>query len=52
MISKILSIGILFGSITLKVPQIKTMLSAQTAQGASFMGEFSDAFIFALSGGS
>ena len=48
MISKGLSIGILLGSITLKVPQIVTMMRQQTAKGANVNAELADAFIYMI----
>lgn len=51
MISKLLGCGILLGSITLKVPMIRSMMKESNSDGVSFTGEFFDAFIFLLSAG-
>lgn len=48
MISKGLSIGILLGSMTLKVPQINTMFQKRTAQGVNLSAELSDLFVYLL----
>jgi mannose-P-dolichol utilization defect 1 len=43
-----MSVVILLLSLTLKIPQIKLMLSKKTAKGVSIEAEFSDAVITAL----
>lgn len=43
-----MSVAILTLSLTLKIPQIKLMLSKKTAKGVSIEAEFSDAVITAL----
>jgi mannose-P-dolichol utilization defect protein 1 len=48
MVSKLLSVGILLGSMTLKVPQIMTMFGKKTAQGVSLSAEASDLFVYLL----
>ena len=47
--SKALSIGILLGSFSLKVPQIMTMVEHKTAQGLSFPSMVMDILLLTLS---
>jgi PQ loop repeat len=51
MVSKGLSIGIMLGAMTLKVPQIQTMFNKKTAQGVSVTAEVSDLLVYVLQTG-